>query len=74
MAPRVRRVRRARKGRKNVRRGRRTGNVKDLASCSVKATLVSGAPGGGFLPNTLYNQMATQLSDFPRAITVAQAY
>lgn len=73
--PRQRRMNRkpARKGRKNVRKGRKS-NVKDLASLSVKATLTSGSPGGGFLPNTLYNKMDTQLSDFTRAITVANAY
>lgn len=63
----------ARKGRKNVRRGRKS-NVKDLATLSVKHTLVSGSPGGGFLPNTLYSQMGTQLADFIRATTVANAY
>jgi len=62
--------------RKQVRKGRknRNSNVKDLATVSVKHTLTSGAPGGGFLPNTLYSQMNTQLADFVRATTVANAY
>lgn len=52
--------RKGRKGRKGARKGKgRVSNIKDLASLSVKHTLTSGQPGGGFLPNTLYNQMGT---------------
>lgn len=66
-------VRAGRKGRK-VRRARRNANVKDVATLSVKHTLTSGSPGGGFLPNTLYSAMGTQLADFTRAVQVANAY
>lgn len=61
---------RARKSK--ARRGRK-GNTPEYASASVKVTL--GASGGSvFTANTLYNKINTQLTDFPRAVLLAQAY
>lgn len=52
---------------------RKAKDVPDLASLSVKETIVAQG-GGTFQPNTLYNLLNTQLSDYQRAIQVAQAY
>lgn len=56
-----------------ARKGRKSGNTPEYASCSVKATLV---PSGStsFSVNTLYNKINTQLSDFTRANSIASNY
>lgn len=52
---------------------KRASNVPEWASLSVKRSVT--APGGGtFQSNTLYSLLNTQLIDFDRAVTVAQAY
>lgn len=57
---------------KKSKRTKRSGNVPDMASLSCTRTLdVAGQP---FATNALYSLMNTQLSDFPRAVQVAQAY
>lgn len=65
----------ARKGRRAP-RSRRGGDVPDMASLSVKRSLATPIPpyGIGFATNTLYSLMNTQLSDYTRAVLVAQAY
>lgn len=64
----------ARKGmRRPVRRGRRSGNVPDIAKCSVKRTLVPRG-GGNFASNTMYEVHNIQLADYDRAVAVAKAY
>lgn len=66
----------ARKGRARRvfrKRGRKSGNVPDIASLSVKRSMVATG-GGQFASNTLYSLMNTQLTDYPRAVTVASAY
>lgn len=72
----IKKVYRKKKGAKRPykKRGlRKVKDVPDLASLSVKETIV--APGGGtFQPNTLYNLLNTQLIDYARAVQVAQAY
>lgn len=67
-----------RKGKKGTkrpikRRFRRSTNVPDMASLSVKRSM-STPQGTQFGSNTLYSLMNTQLLDFPRAVQVAQAY
>lgn len=62
------------KRRGGKRRGaRKSRNVPDMASLSCKRTLQAGG-GANFAVNTLYNLMNTQLTDYDRAIQVAQAY
>lgn len=52
---------------------RKAANVADYASLSCKTTL---HPTGGtvYLANTMYNKIDTSLSQFPRAVLVAQGY
>jgi len=63
-------ARRARKARK----GKKSGNTPEYASASVKISLGSSSTSTSFTANTLYNKINTQLSDFPRAVLLAQAY
>lgn len=67
-----------RKGAKKTNRKRgmtkRSSNVPDLASLSVKRTIVAPPSGGTFQTNTMYKLMDTQLIDYQRAVQVAQAY
>lgn len=49
-------------------------DVPELASLSVKRSLVASQGGGQFAANTLYNQMDVQLLDYQRAVQVAGAY
>lgn len=69
---------RRRPARKQVRRPRRkiarTRNVSDYASLSVTRSMSSGSQSGLFSANTLYNLMTTSLTDFTRAVQVAQGY
>lgn len=67
MAPKSHRKTKARKTKRSK------GNTPEYASASVKVTLVP-ATGAAFAANTLYNKINTQLSDFPRAVLLAQAY
>lgn len=65
------------RGGKRLGRGRRlrrarASQVAEYASLSVKRTLQTN--GQNFQVNTLYNLMATQLTDFQRAVQVAAAY
>lgn len=54
-------------------RAKRSSNVPEYASCSVKRTLT--APGGGnFFTRVLYSLLDTSLDQFPRAVQVAGAY
>jgi len=55
------------------RKVRKSTNVPDLASLSVKRSMVT-SQGGQFAANALYSLMNTQLTDFPRAVQVAAAY
>lgn len=57
---------------KVVRRVKRSSNVAEYAGLSVKRSL--DASGGNFTVNTLYSLMNVQLTDFQRAVQVAQAY
>lgn len=54
-------------------RSKRSSNVPDRASLSVKRSLSTSA-GPGFNSNTLYSLMNTQLLDYQRAVQVAAAY
>lgn len=56
-----------------TKRTKRYNNVAEYASLSCKRTLVTSA-GTNFNVNTLYSLMNTQLIDYQRAVTVAQAY
>ena len=58
---------------KSGRGKKRGGNTPEYASASVKVTLLASG-GSQFVANTLYNKINTQLSDFPRAVLLAQAY
>lgn len=51
---------------------RRSKNVPEYASLSVKRSLSAG--GNNFALGVLYNLMTTTLADYPRAVQVAQAY
>lgn len=51
---------------------KKSNNVPEYASLSVKRTLQTG--GANFQVNQLYNLMNTQLIDYQRAVQVAQAY
>ena len=52
---------------------KRSSNVPEYASLSVKRTIVP-TQGQNYVTNQLYSLMNTQLSDYPRAVTVASAY
>lgn len=73
--PRARRApaRRAKKASAPSRSVKKSGNTPEYASASVKTTLLP-ADGTMFKANTLYNKINTQLSDFPRAVLLGQAY
>lgn len=65
------------KGAKGAKRGKGRGrkalaNIKDYASLSCTRTLA--VPAGQFTVNNMYQYMNIQLSDFGRAVQVAQAY
>lgn len=62
----------ARRPRRRV--ARRTRNVSDYASLSVTRSMSGSGPGGLFVANTLYSLMDTSLTDFTRAVQVAQGY
>lgn len=51
----------------------KSSNVPDWASLSCKRS-IQATGGAQFNLNTLYNLMNTQLTDFPRAVTVASAF
>lgn len=52
---------------------RRVRDVADIASCSVKRTIVPDA-GGNFLTNVMYNMRDTVLATYLRAVQVSRAY
>lgn len=54
-------------------RRKASSNVPELASLSCKRTL-QATGGANFAVNTLFSLMNTQLTDYPRAVQVAQAY
>lgn len=53
---------------------RKARDVPELASLSVTSTLVPPPGNPNFLSNLMYSLMNTELSAFPRAVTVARAY
>lgn len=55
------------------RKFKKSTNVPDIASCSVKRTMVATG-GGQFNVNQMYELMNTQLQDYPRAVQIARAY
>jgi len=55
-----------------ARKYKKSGNVGEYASLSVKRSIADGV--NQFAANTLYSSMNTQLTDFPRAVQVARAY
>lgn len=76
MAPRTNRKSKApgkRRGKKGG-RSKRSSNVPDRASLSVKRSLAVSPSQPGYATNTLYSLMNTQLLDYQRAVTVASAY
>lgn len=66
----------ARRPRRAPRRNyKKTSNVSEYASCSVKRTIQgAGAPPGTFLGNTMYEVHNVALLDYARALTVSRAY
>lgn len=65
---------RARKGKAGRRpRSKRTSNVPDIASCSVKRTILD-AGGQPFVVNRMYDVHNVQLQQYDRAVQIAQAY
>ena len=72
MAVSKQRKQRGKKGAARKRAAKKT-NVPEWASLSCKRSLATTV-GPGFASNTLYSLMNTQLLDYPRAVSVAQAY
>lgn len=60
------------KGRKGG-RAKRSNNLKDFASCSVKRT-ITAAGGNPFVVNTMYEVHNIQLQDYTRAAIIGSAY
>ena len=71
--PRARRAPARRAPKASAPRRNLKGNTPEYASASVKSTLLP-AGGTAFTANTLYNKINTQLSDFTRAVGLAQYY
>jgi len=66
-----------RRGRQGKRRGGRksNNNISEYASMSVAYGLTTGSPASqAFRMNTMYNKLATNLSEYDRAVQIAQAY
>lgn len=61
--------------RPRVRRARRrTNNISEYASMSVRRSLQQGQPPGPFLVNRMYDLHNISLDDYDRAVQVAKAY
>lgn len=69
---RPRRLRRARRPFRLMRSIRKS-NVPDIASCSVKTSIVP-AGGGNYATNLMYEQINIQLAQFDRALAISKAY
>lgn len=71
--PPAKKARRPAKKNRRVRKGKKSGNTPEYASCSCKASLIpSGATS--YSVNVLYNKINTQLTDFQRANSIASNY
>jgi len=58
-----------------VKKGRRTsGNVPDIASCSVKRTIGQGGGVNYFVANQMYENRNVDLASYDRAVTIANGY